>query len=64
MHVSGPILLDIDADHSEAGLKPVAYCKTCGRLSLSEIVICKGSNTTANKGKRYQVVSELAIYSI
>lgn len=61
MAPSAPIVLDEDIDYRKAGLKPVAFCKGCGRLSLSEIVICKGSNTPINKGKRYQVVCTLVI---
>lgn len=44
-------------DHLNVGLKPVANCPQCGRMSLSQIIICKGVNTPGNNGKRYQVVS-------
>lgn len=50
-------VLDPDTeDHREAGLRPVAICDLCNRLSLSEIIICKGARTPENKGRRYQVV--------
>lgn len=37
-------------------LIPVDVCDECNRFSLSEAVVCKGSNTIENKGKMYQVV--------
>lgn len=43
-------------NHFTVGLKPVADCPQCGRMSLSQVVICKGANTPGNRGKRYQVV--------
>lgn len=38
------------------GLSPIEICPECGELTLSEIVLCKGANIAAHKGRWYQVV--------
>lgn len=40
------------------GLRVIERCPECDNFSLSEIVLCKGTNFPAHKGRWYQVVSE------
>lgn len=55
-------IYDPDSEEiANAGLKPVAVCVECDRFSLSEIIICKGSNNPKHKGWRYQVVCIKAV---
>lgn len=50
-------------DHDDAGqqslrgLSAIESCPECNEYTLSEIVLCKGTNIAAHKGRWYQVVS-------
>lgn len=53
-----PIVSDVDgAMKGRRGLTAIGTCPECDQFSLSEIVLCKGSNVPAHKGRWYQVVS-------
>lgn len=43
--------------HGLRGLTAIEMCPECSAFSLSEIVLCKGTNIAAHKGRWYQVVS-------
>lgn len=44
------------------GLEPIEKCPECDNFSLSEIVLCKGSNILAHKGRWYQIVHDIYIF--
>lgn len=50
-----------DRGHVWRGLTPIEPCPECKENSFSEIVLCKGTNIPAHKGRWYQIVS-LCLY--
>lgn len=52
------LVVDHDASlNTWKRLRPIAVCPECGSFTLSEVVVCRGTNIMANKGRWYQRVS-------
>lgn len=50
-----------DAMQGKSRLSAIEKCPECDCFSLSEIVLCKGSNIPAHKGRWYQIVSVIGL---